>query len=355
MRLLVCNWKDIRHPAAGGAEVFIHRVVQHWVEIGHEVVFVAARPAGLPSRETIDGVDIIRVGNRYTVYREARRLWEAGSLPRADLIVDVVNTRPFLTPLWPDRPPVVALIYQVAEDVWHHEFPYPVAVAGRRLERRWLRRYADVPTLTISEDSRQSLEQCGLRNVSIIPVGLDVHPVQPAEKENRPTIIFVGRLASNKRPDDALKAFDQARAAVPDAQMWVVGTGPLAEQLERRWSSPDITFHGRVDEKTKFELMARAHALVVTSVREGWGMVVTEAAAVGTPSIGYAVPGLSESISGSNGVLVPPNVPALAEAIVANVPDWVVDPPVVKAVGVAPWDEVAETMLDIIGAGDHDW
>ena len=51
---------------------------------------------------------------------------------------------------------------------------------------------------------------------------------------------------------------------------------------------------------------ARAHVLVATSVREGWGLNVSEAAACGTPAIGYSVPGLVDSIPASGGALVEP-------------------------------------------------
>jgi glycosyltransferase involved in cell wall biosynthesis len=51
-------------------------------------------------------------------------------------------------------------------------------------------------------------------------------------------------------------------------------------------------------------------------VREGWGLNVSEAAACGTPTIGYAVPGLVDSIPASGGILVPPNSAALGQRLV---------------------------------------
>ena len=63
---------------------------------------------------------------------------------------------------------------------------------------------------------------------------------------------------------------------------------------------------GRVDEATKHELMARAHGQLATSVREGWGLVVSEAAAVGTPTMSYDVPGLRDSTTAADGVLCEP-------------------------------------------------
>lgn len=117
---------------------------------------------------------------------------------------------------------------------------------------------------------------------------------QPAVgKEAVPTLVFIGRLSANKRPDHAIRAFELLRLQVPDAQIWVIGSGPEEARL-RKMAGPGVTFLGRVSEEEKRERLARAHALVATSVREGWGLVVTEAAASGTVTVGYDVPGLRD-------------------------------------------------------------
>lgn len=56
-------------------------------------------------------------------------------------------------------------------------------------------------------------------------------------------------------------------------------------------------FLGYVDEKKKFEEMAKSWVLLVSSSRERWGMIVPEANYIGTPAIGYNSPGLSESLA----------------------------------------------------------
>jgi glycosyltransferase involved in cell wall biosynthesis len=67
----------------------------------------------------------------------------------------------------------------------------------------------------------------------------------------------------------------------------------------------DITIFGKQDTSSKLELMSRSHVLLVPGVREGWGLVVTEANAMGTPAVAYDVPGLRDSvIDGVNGTLV---------------------------------------------------
>lgn len=347
MRILVFNWKDAAHPDAGGAEVFTHGMARAWIEAGHEVTLVCSGAPGLAGDEVgEDGLRVKRRGSRLSVYAEARRWYRQEGAGRFDLVVDEVNTRPFLCPTFVRDVPVVGLIYQVAREIWFHEMPLPAAVVGRFwLEPRWLRHYRHVPVVTISESSRASLARYGLRDVEVVPVGLTEPPdVGAPARERRPTAVFVGRLAANKRPHQALAAFRQVKARLPDAQLWVVGTGPLEAAL-RRDAPPGVRFFGRVGERAKFELLSRAHALVATSVREGWGINVSEAAAVGTRTIGYDVPGLRDSIRASDGLVVAPTARALAEGMVRTLPVWqrgrLAPPPR----GVATWPEVGAAVL----------
>lgn len=326
MRILVLSWKDMAHPAAGGAEVYTAHITREWALAGHEVTWFCAAVRGQPAEQVVEGVRIVRGGSRFSVFAAARRWYLRQGMGRFDVIVDEVNTRPFLSPRWAGGTPVVALIFQVCKEIWSFEMPAPVALLGRYvLEPHWLRLYRDVPTLTISESSRASLADYGLRRIEIVPVGVPDLKRPDVQRETRPTVLFVGRVSDNKRPGDAVEAFRLLREQLSEARMWVVGDGPQRAHLQA--AAPEgVTFLGRVDEDTKHELMARAHVLVVTSVREGWGLVVDEAAAMGTPSIGYDVPGLRDSVVTARGVLVPPTPAALAASLRERLPTWVREP-----------------------------
>ena len=92
--------------------------------------------------------------------------------------------------------------------------------------------------------------------------------------------------------------------------------------------------------------MASAHAIVMASVREGWGLVIAEAAALGTKAIAYDRPGLRDAVKAANGVLVPADPAALAEWIVATVPSWMSAPAEpLDLGGVHSWDDVATAVL----------
>jgi glycosyltransferase involved in cell wall biosynthesis/O-antigen/teichoic acid export membrane protein len=172
LRILAYNWRDLAHPRAGGAEVYLQSVAREWVRCGHEVTIFCAAVDDRPKRELADGVQIVRRGGRLGVYRAARRYWRREGDGQYDLVVDCVNTRPFLCPRFVGNVPIVAVIHQVAREIWRYETPWPISVLGRYLlEPAWLRTYRDVPVVTVSESSRESLAEYGLRRVTVVPEG----------------------------------------------------------------------------------------------------------------------------------------------------------------------------------------
>ena len=352
LRILICNWKDAAHPHAGGAEVYTAALAAQWAREGHSVTLFCAAVRGRPEVEDVDGVRVVRRGGRFGVYRAARRFFQkAGGA--FDLVVDEVNTRPFFCPRFARDVPVVALVHQVCREVWDCVLPWPLSWLGRHvLEPRWLAVYRDVPVVTVSESSRSALQAYGLRHVTVVPEGRFPARVRqvhdgPADREPVPTVVFVGRLSRSKRPDEALRAFEAYRRLVPEAQMWVIGTGPEESRL-RRLAPSGVTFLGRVTEEEKLDRVARADVLVATSVREGWGLVVSEAASVGTPTVAYDVPGLHDSVGASGGILTKADPAALAGALARHVPIWRAAPrPAagVDARGLIPWADVGARVL----------
>ncbi|MBT8223877.1 MAG: glycosyltransferase family 4 protein [Dactylosporangium sp.] len=351
MRVLIFNWKDLAHPAAGGAEVYVEEIARRWVASGHRVTLFCSAVAGRPATEVIGGVTVVRQGGRLGVYRAAREYYRRQGRGRFDVVIDAVNTKPFGCATWVRDVPVIAIIHQLCREVWFREMPLPVALLGRFvLEPMWLRTYRDSPVLTVSESSRSSLAEVGLRDVRLIPEGVTWRQRPAVPRETRPTMVFLGRLAANKRPRAALDAFCLLRDRVPDAQLWFIGDGPQHAELARD-APAGVRLFGKVDREHRDELLARAHVLVMTSVREGWGLVVDEAAAMGTPTIGYDRPGLSDSIPAAGGVLVQPHPAALADGLAAGLPRWTQSPATTGWRGGAKdWDSVATIVLDRISS-----
>jgi glycosyltransferase involved in cell wall biosynthesis len=309
MRILWFNWRDIKHPDAGGAEVLTHEIMKRFVQRGYEMTLFCPRVEGRSTQEEIDGVNIVRDGGKYTTYSRGRSFFKRHR-EGYDLVIDEVNPRPFLNPKILDGKPVLVLFHQLIREEWFYELPFPFNYFCYFYENRWLLPYRKTPTLTVSQSSKSDLEAIGFSNVKVIPMGISVKPLSKVgQKEDVPTIVFIGRLKKHKLPNHAITAFQIIKRSIPSAKMWVIGDGYMLNQL-KEMNSEDITFFGHVDNRQKCNLLSRAHLVLVPSMREGWGLIVTESNAMGTPVVAYDVNGLRDSVhEGKNGILVNDNTP----------------------------------------------
>src|SRR5918992_173171 len=311
MHILWLNWRDIKNPEHGGAEVLTHEIATRLVrERDHKItLFTAHFPGGLTA-EDIGGIHIIREGGKYTVYNKAKTYYKRNK-NYYDLVVDEINVKPFLTPKFVREKPILALIHQISPEQFLYELPFPLSYIGRYyLENKWLSYYKDMTVITVSDSTKEELKARGFKNIFVIPEAPGAVPLSVVgHKEATPTIIFIGRLKRHKLPDHAINAFNIIKNELPDAKMWVIGDGYMRTQLEKL-SIKDVKFYGYVSSDMKYDLLKRAHLVLMPATREGWGLVVTEANAMGTPVVGYNVPGLRDSIKdGETGILTKENSP----------------------------------------------
>ncbi len=330
MRILILNWRDIKNPAGGGAEILTHEMAKRWVARGHTVTQFSSRFAGGKSKEEIDGVRIIRRGAWWNVQLFAAYWYITRFKNHTDIIIDEVHWYPFFAALYA-RKKTVLLACEVARKLFFTVIPYPLALIGRGIEKLYFRLYRDVPTIAISPSTKADLIKEGFNptNITVIPMGVTaLHPLPKVAKEKDPTMIYVGRINKQKGVADAIRAFGLIHKKLPKSRFWIVGAGDAQyiEKMKHLATKLNITnsvrFWGRVSEKIKFRLLARAHVLLFPSLHEGWGLVVHEAGLVGTPTIAYNVAGLKDTIKHRiSGVITDPRPDALAAAAVSLLKD----------------------------------
>jgi glycosyltransferase involved in cell wall biosynthesis len=293
------------------------------VAAGHSVEWFSASFAGAPGEEDLDGVRIVRAGRQWSVHIRAFIRYQKSLSDRFDAVIDEVNTVPFFTPLWA-RIPTYMLIFQLARDVWWYETPLPLSLIGYVIEPLYLMSYRHTTVFTISQSTKDDLSRLRFASqILIIPIGIDNDCCVPKDKAKVPTFIYVGRLAPSKRIAHMLQALSEFRSATGEGELWLVGAGSerytsSLRKLARKLGIENrVVLFGRLSSLAKKQLMAQAHALLMTSVREGWGLVVTEASACGTPAIVYDVPGLRDSVRNeSTGLVVSPRPHSLSEAMI---------------------------------------
>jgi phosphatidylinositol alpha-1,6-mannosyltransferase len=255
--------------------------------------------------------------------------------------------------------------------------PLPSAFAGGYdALRRWLLSAPDL-FLPVSRYTGRLLQEHRVSpdRIEVLPNGTNPARFRPRSRTTirdrlglgaRPLLLTVGRLVPRKGVDTVLRALPRLRAAVPEVQYVVAGTGPDRERLERlaarRGVRDHVHFVGYVAD-ADLPLYYSAADLFVMPAREarpdveGFGLVFLEANACGTPVVGARTGGIPDAVvEGETGLLVPPSDPnALAEALSTLLQDperrlALSQHGRSNAVGPANWDHVAARAYDLLSS-----
>jgi glycosyltransferase involved in cell wall biosynthesis len=321
MRFLMLSWRDPRNPKAGGAERVSQAYLEALAERGHEVWWFANQFPGCLTEETFRRIKIVRGGGQGTSILKAIQ-WYRRQEP-FDLVIDQHHGIPWFAPWW-SRTNCIAYLHEVLGPIWRAFYSWPLSTVGRWQERwvHWL--YRNVAFWVGSESTQRALQQRGVREVTVIHYGIDLVPL--AELEPKPLrqplqLIAVSRLAPNKRIDHAIEALKLLLRRGIEAHLTIVGAGEVENQLRQLATQTElsgrVSFTGQLSEADKDAQLRGAHLLVHTSLREGWGLNVLEANALGTPAIVYPVDGLIDAtLHGQTGIVTREETPeSLAEGM----------------------------------------
>ncbi len=298
MNILMLNWRDIRHPDAGGAEIHLQEIGSRWVRWGNSVTLISAGFQGGPREEVIDGVRIKRMGSQYGVYPRAITYLIGGQMKDFDVVFESINTIPFFAPVV-SRCPVVAQIYSIDnKSILRQEIPIqkmPLLLCAYGLSSAIPSVYRMSNVTTISGLAKARLIQLGFSDekVSVARPGISdefrvLLEKQPVCRRPNSTMVYLGRLKKYKGVQDIINALDLLVKRVPDIRLIVIGKGDyefaLRDLVSRRGLADRVVFCGFVSEEEKAALLSSASLYVCTSRDEGgWTIAAVEAMAAGVP------------------------------------------------------------------------
>ncbi|MFA5994668.1 MAG: glycosyltransferase family 4 protein [Parcubacteria group bacterium] len=320
MKILWFTWKDLKNPYAGGAEVVNEQLAKRLAADGHEVLFLVRGFAGGKQEEMVDGYKIVRLGNYHTVYWEAYRYYQKNLRGWADLVIEEVNTIPFFCNFYVQEKSVL-FFHQLCREIWFYEMGFWKGLVGYVAEFFYLWLLGHREVITVSASTKKDLQWCGFRQqkIHIISEGLEMAPLadlSAVEKFPQPTLLSLGALRPMKRTDHIVRAFELAKAHLPALQLIVAGdtTGSFGNRIKTLIAaSPyrdSIQLLGRVTPERRNELMQKSHLLCAAAVREGWGLIVTEANSQGTPAVVFDIHGLRDSVRNNvTGLICEKNTP----------------------------------------------
>ncbi len=326
MHILILSWRDIKNPLSGGAEIFTHQITKRLVKQGIKVSIISGKFPEAKKVEVVDGVKIIRPTHfnpkqpigyiRWPLFLiEVAKHFKSNLEKDVDIVIDQVHGLPSFTTFY-SKKPTIFFPLEVANEIWFKQIPFPANLTGFLAEKFYLKLFKNYPFLTISKSTANDLKKVGVKNISIITPGISTPPTKLIPKTKQPSFTSLQRLTPMKRLEDTIQAFSKVQKKHPKSTLHVIGKGNftylklLKELTSTLQLHSNIKFHGFVSDKKKYQLLSQSWALLSTSIREGWGLNVIEAASVGTPTIAYNIPGISDSvINNKTGMLTKTNTP----------------------------------------------
>lgn len=307
----VVAWRDFDDPEAGGSELHAHRILSAWSKAGINVAMTTSSVAGAHPFMARDGYQITRRVGRYSIFPRTMISGLLGHLGKADGLVEIWNGMPFLSPIWA-RCPRVVFLHHVHGEMWKMVLPKGLAELGYQFEHRVAPpAYRRSRIITLSSSSRDEIvEQLRLPfdNISICPPGVEPGFSPGATRSPTPLVVAVGRLVPVKRFDLMIEAAVAVKASHPDLELVIAGEGyerpALEEQIRRAGAEGWIRLPGFVSKDELVELYRSSWLVASSSLREGWGMTVTEAGACGTPAVASRISGHLDAVrDGETGLL----------------------------------------------------
>jgi glycosyltransferase involved in cell wall biosynthesis len=326
----ICLVYDCLYPyTVGGAERWYRNLGERLAAEGHDVTLVTLRQWPRGERAEVEGVRVVTAGPRMELYVEGRRrvlpplVFGAGVLWH--LLAhggryDVVHTASFpyfsllaaalVRPLRRFR--LVVDWHEVwTRDYWREYLGRVGGPIGAWVQRRCAR--VRQRAFAFSRLHAARLRSEGLRGDVTVLEGEYVGSLEPRGPEPaEPAVVFAGRHIPEKRVGALVPAIVRARESAPDLRCDVYGDGPERAALERTVREQGledvVRVHGFVDSDTVDRALRRALCMALPSRREGYGLVVIEAASVGTPSVVVADPdnaAVELVEDGVNGVVAP--------------------------------------------------
>ena len=261
--ILFIAWRDLANRRAGGSEVLVDRLASGMLARGHRVTLLCGgEVAERPYR-------VVRNGGTYSQFLRAPLAY-LRNFRNSDLIVEVCNGMPYLSPLWCRRPSALP-----GEPRPHRPLVDAVPPAGvhhrpeHRAEGHALGAPQEpVPHRVYVHGGGAAADGVGEDRIRQICNGVE-EPDPPAPRSPEPLFLAIGRLTDYKRLDLLLRLWDRVRHVV-GGKLVIAGDGPQRPRLEAL-AGPGVVFTGRVSEQEKHRLLCAAWLLMHPALIEGWG------------------------------------------------------------------------------------
>jgi glycosyltransferase involved in cell wall biosynthesis len=349
---------QILSPSFGGGELVFFNLAKGMLKLGHRVHIIChkkrkviggdteAPGSGLEEiehmgaiihyvkpEENNDGKTLsggtffsafkIHMGYTINALRVANNLYRQGE-------IDIIHANMY-TPVIPAslfgkirQIPVVMTLHNPTIDTWKQwssqkGVPSSTSMLGPLIEKLILR----MPVSVVHVESKKVKDQLTLINPNakavLIYNGIEIEDDLDNQSKLRydKCILYIGRLVAGKNLQTVILAFKKVAQIMPDSKLIVAGDGPLRQEWQELVDSNNLNnnvlFLGHIsNRKNKYELLAKASAVVLPSINEGFAMVPIEAFQMSKPLLISNIRPSDEIVDDNvDGYLLPPHDPGL--------------------------------------------
>lgn len=305
------------YPVTGGIETYIFEISKRMVKNGYEVCVIASdtHPTNgtrFPKYEVVKGIKVFRVlfhrFLRYNLSLEAVKLLTSLKpdiihIHGLGLFSDLV---PFLKIFWRKK-----IIVSTHGGIFHTKYASVLKKIYFNTFSRLALSFADRIIAHSLQDEKTFSRICKKNKIVLSHYGIEWKKLSKTKRNsNRKTLIYIGRLAKNKRIDRALNVLFYVKKKVPDVKLLLVGEDwgvkkGLMELAKKLDVLENVIFVGYVPHEKISKYFSRADIFMLPSEYEGFGISVLEAMATGLPVIVNEIETMREIVKNEyNGYLV---------------------------------------------------
>ena len=302
------------HPRRGyyyGAERYIENLAIFLKKIGHDVKIVTSYWNGGKRHDNFNGIPILRVLDSKTVFGKLGskifleyitfglnlyRYKNFKFYKDSDIVI-LKNAIPFSRFFKIKRIPLIYVFYHIKMNKYIHYY-----------EKNLFKQHKDI--IAISSSSKTSLiDVFGLKGkkIKVIPIGIDEKKFNPSnrsiqirKKYGNNILLYSGMLITRKKIPVLLRAMTYVIKEIADTHLILTGSGECLNEWKGLSISlgiqNNVSFLGFVGDKELLKYYASSDIFILPSVSEGFGQVLLEAMASGTPVICADVPPMSEIV-----------------------------------------------------------
>ena len=320
----------VSQPVEEGVAMVVADLVRRQVADGHQVTVACPAQGYLPGAVKAAGATHMAWEATRSpgpsALAEARRLSRVVKAARPQ-VVNLHSSKAGLAGRLALRGRIPTVFTPHAWSFFHTPGPMGKAALGwERCAVRW----ADAVVCN-SDGERRAGEEAGIHaNFQVVMNSSQIDDLGLTQRtaradlgldSDRPIVLCFGRYAHQKGQDVLLAAWPRVQAAVPDAQLLLIGSGPEEEHL-RALAGDDVVFSASGDRSQVVRWLLAADVLAFPSRWEGMSLAVLEALELGRPVVVTDCQGMAESLAGGAGTMVPVEAPdELADALIPYVKD----------------------------------